>query len=110
MVNRLFFLLFYVSSSQSLRAAKSKVFTQHSRASRIPSLWCTMNILPQHYVISAWGGRFESTPFTLPPDWPMLQPCDVLIGSIFLLLHKQEQSALVLGIISSGLVVTTHCV
>ncbi len=86
---------------QSLRMAEGEVFAQHFRASRIPSPWCVMNILLYCYVIYTKGSRLKA-----PSLHPLIMGSgawSVLISRVFLLLYKQEHSALQLDVISGCL-------
>lgn len=81
--------------------AEGVVFAQHFRAARIPSPWCSMNILLYCYVIYAQGLGLKALSIhsliTGSSSW-----C-VFIFRVFILPYKQEQSAPALEIISGWL-------
>lgn len=87
--------------------AEGVVFAQHFRAARIPSPWCSMNILLYCYVIYAQGLKALSihSLITGSSSW-------CVICRVFILPYKQEQSAPALEIISGWLLVIlkTDCV
>lgn len=83
------------------RVAEGKVFAQHFRAGRIPSLWCVMNILQYCYVIYTKGLGLKAP--SLHPLATGSSSWSVLTSWVFILLYKQEHSAPELEVISGWL-------